>query len=276
MGTKFTFLKKTLLLGTFVFGVFGYSQVGIGTNSPNESAMLDIVSSDQGVLIPQIALTSLLDSKAISNGNVESLLVYNTSTTGDVTPGYYYWYVNSWKRIMVSDEINLPSNTVVWDVTNNEFTYVDDSGVWQIIDIQELVEFEETLTTLVVNDTTATLDYKDEGGETTEISLDTLVISGVVNNANTIFNDSLVTVEISNLISNDTIITNEIIKIVKAEETLTTLVVNDTTATLDYRDELGDTISVELDTLVISGIVNNASTIFSDTLVSQEITSIID
>ena len=66
--------------------------------------MLDIVSANKGVIIPRIALTGSKDVSTITNGNVESLLVYNIATVLDITPGYYYWSNNKWNKIAVTDD----------------------------------------------------------------------------------------------------------------------------------------------------------------------------
>ncbi|MCB0508147.1 MAG: hypothetical protein R2739_10820 [Chitinophagales bacterium] len=67
--------------------------VGVGTSSPNSSSILDITSSNKGLLVPRVALTGTTDASTISSP-ATSLLVYNTATTGtapyNVTPGYYY------------------------------------------------------------------------------------------------------------------------------------------------------------------------------------------
>jgi antitoxin component YwqK of YwqJK toxin-antitoxin module len=77
-----------------------YAQnVGINSDgsSPDASAMLDIKSTDKGLLIPRVALTNTSLASPITSP-ATSLLVYNTATTGDVTPGYYYWNGNQWVR----------------------------------------------------------------------------------------------------------------------------------------------------------------------------------
>ena len=53
-----TILRITTLLGFFLMGSAAFAQYGIGTNNPNGSAALEIVSPDKGVLIPRIALTA--------------------------------------------------------------------------------------------------------------------------------------------------------------------------------------------------------------------------
>jgi len=85
------------------------AQVGIGTTSPQSS--LDIVSSDSGILIPRISL-SMTTVMAPVVGATESEMVYNTATTGDVVPGFYYWDSIKWVSIV------RPSNDVFWAKDN--------------------------------------------------------------------------------------------------------------------------------------------------------------
>lgn len=74
-----------------------FSQVAINStgNSPDNSAMLDISSSNSGVLIPRLPLTGTNDNTTISSP-VASLLIYNTATVSDVTPGFYYYTGSDW------------------------------------------------------------------------------------------------------------------------------------------------------------------------------------
>lgn len=97
-------MKNKLLPLFLVLGGFSaYSQVGIGTNNPNPSAQLEVRAVNRGVLIPNVTLTGTTDVVTIKNP-AESLLVFNTVTVSDVTPGYYYWYNNKWNRMALTSE----------------------------------------------------------------------------------------------------------------------------------------------------------------------------
>ena len=80
------------------------AQVGIGTSMPDKSAMLEVVSTDKGLIIPRVALTGTTDVTTITNGNVESLLVYNTTMGLDIKPGFYYWFNSKWNKILIADD----------------------------------------------------------------------------------------------------------------------------------------------------------------------------
>ena len=52
------------------------------------------------MLIPRVALTGTADTATIPSPAI-SLMVYNTATAGDVTPGYYYWDSTVWQRLQM-------------------------------------------------------------------------------------------------------------------------------------------------------------------------------
>lgn len=74
-------------LSILLFSLTLNAQVGVGTTTPE--AALDIESTNNGLLIPRVALTSTTDTTTIITAT-ESELVYNTATVADVTPGFYY------------------------------------------------------------------------------------------------------------------------------------------------------------------------------------------
>ncbi|PLX09543.1 MAG: hypothetical protein C0596_03155 [Marinilabiliales bacterium] len=72
--------------------------------TPDASSILEVQSSDKGVLLPRIALTGATDNTTVSSP-LNTLLIYNTSTAGsspnEVSPGYYYWSTSDskWLRL---------------------------------------------------------------------------------------------------------------------------------------------------------------------------------
>lgn len=98
-------MKSTTFLSIIVFLLltsYGIAQVGINTTSPSNGALLDINSSNKGLLIPRVALTATNDTSTITPSATIGLLVYNTVTSGalpiQVTPGFYYWSGSQWLR----------------------------------------------------------------------------------------------------------------------------------------------------------------------------------
>ena len=101
--------RLTFVLGVFLsMSIMGLAQNNAGINdnnsNPNASAMLDVYSVSKGLLIPRIALTSTTVTAPVISPEA-SLLIYNTATAGDVTPGYYYWDGTSkWVRLVANGD----------------------------------------------------------------------------------------------------------------------------------------------------------------------------
>jgi len=94
-------LPKALLLSYFIFNSINLSaQVGIGTTAPADGSILDVESTDKGILIPRVNLTNLNAQSPITGDLVdsESLLIYNTNTT--TGKGFYYWSGTSWIKLI--------------------------------------------------------------------------------------------------------------------------------------------------------------------------------
>lgn len=113
-----------LLLVLFLVGSAGlYAQQGIGTNTPNDNAALEIDSPDKGVLIPRISLvsSSTLFTGVTADATHNGMLVYNTSTatnTGLQGEGVYQWRLPRsggttyyWFKMLTSED-SITSGTV--------------------------------------------------------------------------------------------------------------------------------------------------------------------
>ena len=94
----------------------GIAQVGIGTDSPDASSILDIKSKNAGLLIPRLELKGINYSTPVSKP-ANGLLVYNINTQNDVTPGFYFWANDKWNRI--SETVN------AWNTSGNKNTTDD-------------------------------------------------------------------------------------------------------------------------------------------------------
>jgi hypothetical protein len=119
MMKKIVFILSLLACQSTVF-----AQLGVGTNSPDASAQLDVTATDKGFLAPRIALTSATDVTTIASP-ATGLLIYNTATAGispnNVIPGYYYYNGTNWTRIISTGDAskwtNNASNALV-NLTN--------------------------------------------------------------------------------------------------------------------------------------------------------------
>lgn len=89
-----------------------FSQVGIGTTTPNASSSLDISSTSTGLLIPRVSLIDISNGTAPVSAPATSLLVYNTNTavTGGNGAGYYFWNGSVWTKLFTAIDQNWTRN----------------------------------------------------------------------------------------------------------------------------------------------------------------------
>jgi len=130
-------LKKRILVIFAIVGFYSvsHSQVGVGTLSPASSAQLDITSANKGLLIPRISLTGTTNQNPVTGSLINSLLVYNTATVNDVSPGFYYWEVNKWVRIMAQSDPEILTS-LNYDVVNNRLIYLDEKGITTVLQLK--------------------------------------------------------------------------------------------------------------------------------------------
>lgn len=96
-------------------------KIGDNPTIINPSAVLDVESTNKGVLLPRIALSGTADATTIA-APTTSMLVYNTATAGtapnDVMPGYYFWNGAAWTRLATgasatdNQTLNIAGNTL--------------------------------------------------------------------------------------------------------------------------------------------------------------------
>ena len=108
-----------LLIFLFIFPMLTIAQVGVNTSTPN--AMLEVNSTNNGMLIPRVNLTSVLDNATVVNPQggalITSTVVYNTTAAGvapnNVLPGFYYWNntLSRWIPIGGTNDWSLNGNT---------------------------------------------------------------------------------------------------------------------------------------------------------------------
>ncbi|WP_396212712.1 hypothetical protein [Flavobacterium sp.] len=88
------------------------AQVGIGTTDP--TAALDVTSTNDGFLVPRVALTGRTSASPLTSPTT-SEMVYNTATVADVVPGFYYWDGTKWVPLLFGDSSS-------WEMSGNSGT----------------------------------------------------------------------------------------------------------------------------------------------------------
>jgi len=97
-------VKISLLALLFFVSLSTDAQVGIGTITPDESAQLDIQSTEKGLLIPR--MTAVQRNEI--NNPAEGLLVYVT----DVDPGLYIFKSSIWQAVSPSSSVAGPGTII--------------------------------------------------------------------------------------------------------------------------------------------------------------------
>ena len=98
-------MKKQFLVLLMATSLYGFSQVGIGTTTPDESSILEISSTTKGFLIPRMTTTQRL---ALGTGTVSGvppigIQVYDTTTNS-------FWYYNG--SVWVTHANTTTGNTI--------------------------------------------------------------------------------------------------------------------------------------------------------------------
>ncbi|MFD2824669.1 hypothetical protein ACFS5M_13385 [Lacinutrix iliipiscaria] len=94
-------LKEQLAILTLVvFTCFNYNalaQVGIGLLDPDDSAMLDISSTDKGLLVPRMTSAQ----RTSISSPAEGLLVFDTDENA-----FYFYYDASWTKLISENSVS--------------------------------------------------------------------------------------------------------------------------------------------------------------------------
>jgi len=140
------FMKSTLYIIVFLIACITFqanAQLVIGTNNPDQQAIADMTASDKGVLIPRVALSATNNISPFAATPATSMLVYNTATAGDVTPGFYYYSGTAWVRLVNPADVSNSSSTfgtspnyIQYEDAAGYFKYYGTNTIWDDLRIQ--------------------------------------------------------------------------------------------------------------------------------------------
>ena len=105
------------MIALMMISLSGFSQnVAINTtlNPANASAGLDIDFTSKGFLIPRLALSGTADAAPLA-AHIAGMIVYNTASVSDVSPGLYFDDGTKWERGMTQGTNN--GDMQYWDGT---------------------------------------------------------------------------------------------------------------------------------------------------------------
>lgn len=103
------------LLFVSIVNIQAQGNVGIGTNTPDASAKLDISSTNMGLLIPRVSLTNTGTWGLAAGTGTVGMIVYNTNAaiagTGAGGAGFYIWN-GSWGKVVTGTIATLTDGKV--------------------------------------------------------------------------------------------------------------------------------------------------------------------
>jgi hypothetical protein len=123
-------MKKIFLTLALLAGIMASAQVKIGDNvtTLNASSLLELESNTKGVLFPRVALISTT-SFAPLLAHVAGMVVYNTATIGDVTPGLYTNNGANWVKNEGAPQVGLYGKPVRVHPIASSITWQSDDVV---------------------------------------------------------------------------------------------------------------------------------------------------
>ena len=115
--------------------------------APRNCAMLDILSSNTGLLIPTVVLTNVTTYAPLTGTAVDGLLVYSSAApAGGNGSGYYYWSTSAAKWINLVDNLapgdpwyangntgTTPSSAAYGTAANNNFIGTTDNKAFVFV-----------------------------------------------------------------------------------------------------------------------------------------------
>jgi|TARA_R100000479_G_scaffold31436_4_gene12739 hypothetical protein len=137
----FTFKCWVFLFTTCIIHTISLAQVGINTTTPN--GILDVNSSNAGIVLPRVSLTATNDPLPVKNPQTGAIpvgtVVYNINTTNtgsnDVYKGIYVWTGTEWynkftkKQAEIFKQSGPSNNGMLRTASNVDYQDIPNLGV---------------------------------------------------------------------------------------------------------------------------------------------------
>lgn len=152
---------QLFLLAFLGFQMHLFAQVGIGVSNPNPNAVLELNSSNKGLLLSKVTLTSTNNPSPLS-AHVAGMTVYNTATNTSVAanpvyPGEYYNDGTQWIRKISASETRMIAGGTITDQVPTTSVSIANNSVYSesvlatvanfVLDKPSLVEFSANVST---------------------------------------------------------------------------------------------------------------------------------
>ncbi len=79
--------------------------VNLHGDQPDGSAMMDIQSTDKGLLVPRMVITDVDSDQTPVENPAEGLMIFNTGSTDEIPTGFYYWAGGKWNGVTTGESI---------------------------------------------------------------------------------------------------------------------------------------------------------------------------
>jgi hypothetical protein len=123
--SKINIIKKYIvfiLLAVCSLQIQAQVKIGTTASAPNPNAMLEIEATNKGLLLPRLSLVSTTSAAPLTSF-VKGMLVYDTATVNDITPGMYYCDGLKWIKVNSgTGTVTTTPSTSGWNLTGNTGT----------------------------------------------------------------------------------------------------------------------------------------------------------
>lgn len=138
MKNKCFVLKEIILVLCLLTSAFAFSQVGIGTETPDASSILDMQSNSQGLLAPR--MTTL--ERNVITSPAESLLVF------DITEKAFYFYntsIGSWTKLANDSSVKRTNYKLIKSAADLAQELSDGGGTSYLLNTNTYYEINGTI-----------------------------------------------------------------------------------------------------------------------------------
>ena len=160
-------MKKLAIIFLLLMSKNLFSQnVGIGTNTPNPNAIVDVFATDKGILIPRLTAAQRLAIPVVATD--EALLVYDTDSNY-----FFFWNATSWVPIPnqadTDDQtINISGDTLF--IEDGNFVILPDDHDWEY-NGNHIYNVNPGNVGIGINSPSALLEILGDGSDATTSSL---------------------------------------------------------------------------------------------------------
>jgi hypothetical protein len=125
-------------------------KVGTDVKNINPNAMFQVDAANKGILIPRLQLVQSTNFAPLT-AHVQGMIAYNTATSNDVVPGFYYNDGAKWN--LIGNATGLAKVEDVLSLNNNAFRYINVNGDTVVITkvFQNVLSYDSVSKSLITN-----------------------------------------------------------------------------------------------------------------------------